>query len=131
MRPTEQPEIKHILVIQDHFSKYIVAYVVKNETAETAATALRSGYFSLFGAPAYLVSDQGSAFTGHVIQHLCKLYGVSKLQTTPYHTQTNGQVERMNQTIIRMIGKLEEDKKVRWSQHLPELLLAYNATARQ
>ena len=27
-----------------------------------------------------------------------------------------------------MIGKLEEDKKACWSEHLPELLLAYNAT---
>ena len=34
----------------------------------------------------------------------------------------------MNQMIIRMIGKLEEDKKACWSEHLPELLLAYNAT---
>ena len=34
----------------------------------------------------------------------------------------------MNQTIIRMIGKLEEDKKACWSEHLPELLMAYNAT---
>ena len=34
----------------------------------------------------------------------------------------------MNQTIIRMIGKLEKDKKACWSKHLPELLLAYNAT---
>ena len=34
----------------------------------------------------------------------------------------------MNQTIIRMIGKLEEDKKACWSAHLPELLLAYNTT---
>ena len=34
----------------------------------------------------------------------------------------------MNQMIIRMIGKLEEDRKARWSEHLPELLMAYNAT---
>ena len=34
----------------------------------------------------------------------------------------------MNQTIIHMIGKLEEDRKACWSEHLPELLLAYNAT---
>ena len=40
----------------------------------------------------------------------------------------NGQVERMNQTIIRMIGKLEQDKKARWSEHLPEMLAAYNGT---
>ena len=34
----------------------------------------------------------------------------------------------MNQMIIRMISKLEEDKKACCSEHLPELLLAYNAT---
>ena len=117
-----------MLVLQDHFSKYIVAYVVKDQTAHTAAETLRNGYFGLFGAPAYLVSDQGKAFMGHIITHLCDLYGVQKLRASPYHAQTNGQVAHMNQTIIRMIGKLEGDKKACWSKHLPELLLAYNAT---
>ena len=124
----EEPIICNVLVLQDHFSKYIVAYVVKDQTARTAAETLRIGYFGLFGAPAYLVSDQGKTFTGHVITHLCELYGVQKLRTLPYHAQTNGQVEHMNQTIICMIRKLEEDKKTCWSEHLPELLMAYNAT---
>ena len=124
----EDPVIHNVLVLQDHFSKYIVAYVVKDQTARTAAKTLRNGYFRLFGAPAYLVSDQGKAFTGHVITHLCELYGVQKLRTSPYHAQTNGQVEHMNQMIIHLIGKLEEDKIACWSEHLPELLLAYNAT---
>ena len=124
----EEPVIRNVLVLQDHFSKYVIAYVVKDQTARTAAVTLRNGYFGLFGAPAYLVSDQGKAFTGHLITHLCELYGVHKLRTSPYHAQTNGQVERMNQTIIRMIGKLAEDKKAHWSEHLPELLSAYNGT---
>ena len=124
----EDPVIHNVLVLQDHFSKYVVAYVVKDQIACTATKTLRNGYFGLFGAPAYLVSDQGKAFTGHVITHLCELYGVQKLRTLPYHAQTNGQVEHMNQTIKRMIGKLEEDRKASWSEHLPELLLAYNAT---
>ena len=124
----EDPVICNVLVLQDHFSKYVAVYVVKDQTAHTAAKTLRNGYFGLFGAPAYLVSDQGKAFTGHVIKHLCELYGVQKLRTSPYHAQTNGQVEHMNQTIIHMISKLEEDRKACWSEHLPELLLAYNAT---
>ena len=124
----EDPVIHNVLVLQDHFSKYVVAYVVKDQTARTAAKTLRNGYFRLFSAPAYLVSDQGKAFTGHVITHLCELYGVQKLRTSPYHAQTNGQVKCMNQMIIRIIGKLEEDRKACWSKHLPELLLAYNAT---
>ena len=122
----EEPVIWNVVVLQDHFSKYVVVYVVKDQTACTVT--LRSGFFGLFGAPAYLVSDQGKAFMGHIITHLCDLYGVQKLRTSPYHAQTNGQVERMNQMIIHMIGKLEEDKKACWSKHLPELLLAYNAT---
>ena len=124
----EDPVICNVLVLQDHFSKYVVVYVVKDQTARTAAKILRNGYLGLFSTPAYLVSDQGKAFTGHVITHLCELYGVQKLRTSPYHAQTNGQVERINQMIIRMIGKLEEDRKACWSEHLPELLLAYNAT---
>ena len=124
----EEPVIQNVLVLQDHFSKYVIAYVVKEQTAWTATETLRNGYFGLFGAPAYLISDQGKAFTGHIITHLCDLYGVQKLRTSPYHAQTNGQVECMNQTIICMIGKLEEDKKGCWSEHLPELLLAYNTT---
>ena len=55
----EDPVICNVLVLQDHFSKYVVAYVVKDQTARTAAETLRIGYFGLFGAPAYLVSDQG------------------------------------------------------------------------
>ena len=124
----EDPVICNVLVLQDHFSKYVVAYVVKDQTARTTAETLRNGYFGLFGAPAYLVSDQGKTFTGHVITHLCELYRVQKLRTSSYHAQTNRQVERMNQMIICMIGKLEEDRKACWSAHLPQLLLAYNTT---
>ena len=96
--------------MQDNFSKHVVAYVVKDQKAKTAAKALRWGYFGLFRTPAYLVSDQGGTFTGKVVESLAKLYGVQKLRTSSYHAQTNGQVEWMNQTLICMIGKLDEEK---------------------
>ena len=88
----EEPVIQNVLVLQDHFSKYIVVYVVKDQTAHTAAETLRNGYFRLFGAPAFPISNQGKTFMGHIITHLCDLYGVQKLRTSPYHAHTNGQV---------------------------------------
>ena len=124
----EEPVIRNVLVMQDHFSKHVVAYVVKDQKARTAAEALCSGYFGLFGVPAYLLSDKGKSFTATVVEDLCTLYGVKKLRTSSYHAQTNGQVECMNQTLIRLIGKLDKDKKTCWSKHLPELLMAYNST---
>ena len=124
----EEPVVRNVLVMQDHFSKHVVAYVVKDQKARTAAKALRSRYFGLFGAPAYLLSDKGKSFTATVVEDLCKLYGVKKLRTSSYHAQTNGQVERMNQTLIHLIGKLDKDKKACWLKHLPEVLMAYNST---
>ena len=44
----EEPIIRNVLVLQDHFSKYVVAYVVKDQTARTATKTLRNGYFWAF-----------------------------------------------------------------------------------
>ena len=123
----EEPVIRNVLVMQDHFSKHVVAYVVKDQKARTTAEALHSRYFGLFGAPAYLLSDKGKCFTATVVEDLCTLYGVKKLRTSSFHAQTNGQVERMNQTLIRLIDKLDKDRKTCWSKYLPELLMAYNS----
>ena len=93
----ENPVIHNVLVLQDHFSKYVVAYVVKDQTARTAAKTLRNGYFGLFSAPAYLVSDQGKAFTGHVITYLCELWSAeAENLTLPCSDQWPGRVHESN-----------------------------------
>ena len=97
------------------------------KTRRQELQTLRSGYFGLFGAHTYLLSDKGKSFTTTVVEDLCKLYGVKKLRTSSDHAQTNGQVECMNQILIHLIGKLDEDKKACWSRHLQELLMAYNS----
>ena len=65
----------------------------------------------MFGAPARLLSDRGASFISSVIEELWKILGIKQLQTMPYHPETNGLVERLNQMIMHMIGKLGEDKK--------------------
>ena len=63
-----------------------------------------------------------------IINEMCKILGMKKLWTMPYHPQTNGLVERLHQTIMQIIGKLGKDKKVDWPSHLAEIAHAYNAT---
>ena len=47
-----------------------------------------------------------------VIDEVCKILGMKKLQTMPCHLQTNGLVERLHQTIMRMIRKLGKTKRL-------------------
>ena len=81
----------------------------------------------IFGALARLLSDQGTNFMSSIIGKMYKLLSMKKLQTMPYHPQMNELVERSHQTIMQMIGKLEEDEKADWPGHLAEVVHAYNA----
>ena len=74
------------------------------------------------------MSDQASEFTGQVISELCDLLGITKIRTSPYHPQTNGAVERVHQTLRRMIAKMDPEKRAKWPSHLGPILIAYNAT---
>ena len=120
--------VANVLVFQDHFTKHVLAYVTPDQTAKTIAKFLYGGYISIFGAPARLLSDRGTSFTGSIIEELCKILGIQQLWTIPYHPQTNRLVERSHQTIMHMIGKLGEDKKANWPSHLAEIAHTYNAT---
>ena len=62
--------------------------------ARTMARVLYNNYFSVFGFPQHLMSDQGTEFCGKVIAAMCSLLGIEKIWTTPYHPQTNGSAER-------------------------------------
>ena len=108
--------------------KHILTYVTPNQTAKTIAKFLYQGYISIFGDLARLLSDRGANFMSNVIDEFCKIIGMKKLQTMPYHPQTNRLVERPHQMIMQMIGKLGEDKKANWPSHLAEIVYAYNAT---
>ena len=54
--------------------------------------------------------------------------GIKKSRTTPYHPEGNGQCERFNQTLLNMLGTLEDDKKANWKLYVAPLVHAYNAT---
>ena len=70
------PRVANVLVFQDHFTKYVLAYVTPNQTAKTIAKFLYGGFISIFGAPARLLSDRGTSFTSSIIWELCEILSI-------------------------------------------------------
>ena len=119
---------ENILVITDHFTRYAQAIPTRNQTASTTAKALFENFIVHYGFPARLHSDQGRNFESKVIRDLCKIAGVRKSRTTPYHPMGNGMCERFNQTLLAMLGTLTIQEKANWKSHVAPLVHAYNAT---
>ena len=99
--------VQKILVVTDHFSRFVQAYKVKDKSAITIAKCLYDNYFRHYGFPRCLLSDQGTEFCNAVLNEMCIYLNIKKLRTLPYHPQMNGAVERVHQTLERMIAKLD------------------------
>ena len=122
---------ENILVITDHFSRYAQAIPTRNQSARTTARALFENFFVHYGFPAKLHSDKGANFESKVIRKLCKIAGIQKTRTTPYHPMGNGMVERFNHTLLNMLGTMSEKRKSDWKASVPTLTHAYNAAVHE
>ncbi|XP_052797464.1 uncharacterized protein LOC128229702 [Mya arenaria] len=117
-----------VLVITDHFTRYAKAIPCKNQKAVTTARALYEQFIVHYSFPEQLHSDQGRNFESRVIKELCRIAGVRKTRTTPFHPIGNPSAERFNRTLMRMLGTLSDDHKGNWKEFVPALVQAYNAT---
>lgn len=118
----------NILVVTDHYTRYAQAFPTRNQTAQTTARILFDEYFVHYGFPKSIHSDQGRNFESKLIGELCKLAGINKSRTTPYHAMGNGMVERFNRTLLDMLGTLDKSDKINWKSFLRPLVHAYNCT---
>ncbi len=82
--------------------------------------------FTRWGIPAYLVSDRGTQFTSHLLDLLCKQWGVIQKLTTAYHPQTN-LTERVNRNLKPMIASYVGEQHKHWDRWLSEFRFAINS----
>ena len=62
------------------------------------------------------------------MSELCQLVRVCKLRTSPYHTQTNGQCEFFNRTLLSMLRHSGSGHKVNCWDSIHSIVYAYNCT---
>ena len=122
----KKPEIFKMLMIMDHSTQHMMAFIIEDTTAQTVVHVLYHHYFYIFGTPLHLMMDNDLAFTSEVVQELCHLFGVKKVCTSAI--TCNGTIEQQHQMVIKIIGKVSQDEKANWPKHLPELIQAYNGT---
>ena len=98
-------------VLDDCTRTLLACHAAPAETAHDAITAIRKA-FTAYGPPAIMLSDNGAAFTSRLtnpgsistfVQTLLD-NGVRPINSSPYHPQTCGKVERHHQTLKKWLA---------------------------
>jgi hypothetical protein len=116
-----------VLVFVDRMTK-MVHFIACSKTTDAPEFAhlFVSNIVRLHGLPASIVSDRGSIFTSHFWSTLASILKIDPRKSTAFHPQTDGQTERMNQTLeayLRISCSYNQDD---WFDWLPLAEFAYN-----
>jgi hypothetical protein len=116
-----------VLTVVDRFSKaaHFVPLPKLPSAKETAVTVV-DHVFRLHGLPIDVVSDRGPQFVSKFWQEFCRLLGATVSLSSGFHPQSNGQTERANQDLERVLQCLVSKNPSSWSQQLSMVEYAHN-----
>ena len=117
--PRSRSGNEYILVMIDQFTRWLECIPLPSQGAEVTARAAVNEFFTRFGYPLKLVSDQGANFESSLFKAMCKLLQIHKSRTTAYRPSANGQVERMNRTLMAAVRSYCQDYRDRWDEFVP------------
>ena len=117
---------RYVLTMMDLYSKFPAAVPLKKVDNVTVIEAMME-VFASYGLPKVLLTDQGSVFTSRLTRAMCEQFQIEKIQTSPYHPQSDGALERWHACLKGMLKRSGRELK-EWDRHLKYLLFAYRST---
>lgn len=123
---TELPPVhqwRYLLVLVDHLTHWVEAMPTARATANVVSKMLLEEIIPRYGLINRINSERGTHFTSRIVRQLMASLGIRWELHTPWHPQSSGQVERMNQTLKRTLTKLMIETQMSWVKCLPLALL--------
>ena len=117
----------HLLTAMDRTSRWAEAIPLQSTTAQVVADSFVANWVAR--VPATITTDQGTQFTGSTWQYMCRALGSKHMQTTAYHPQSNGLVERFHRQLKAVL--CARCSGADWLEHLPWVLLGLCAAPKE
>ena len=122
---------QYAVVFVDYLTKWPEVYPASDQSTLTVAELFVREFIPRHGVPRELLSDRGTSFLSKIMMEVYELLGTHKVNTTAYHPQGDGLVERMNRSLLNMLSKSAESNGNDWDERLPFILFAYRASIQE
>ena len=126
--PVTNSGARYIVVFSDYYTRWPEAFALPSCEAHRIASLLINEIMIRHSAPRTLLSDRGRNFLSALVKECCKIMNTTKLNTTAYHPQTDGLVERFNGTLAETLSMFVSSNQKDWDEHLPQVLFAYRVS---
>ena len=126
--PKSEKGYKYILLITCAFSKWPEAFPMYTMEATEIADIIYREIICRYDAPTSLLSDRGRNFMSKLIKELCKIFQITKVETSSYHPQTNAACERMNSSILQTLRIYCDKNQTTWPKFLPSIMKGYRVS---
>jgi hypothetical protein len=119
--------------VTEYLTGWAETYALSTITSEACAECLVQ-YILRHGAPQRILSDRGRQFISQLWNAVLDIFKTKRINSTPYHPQTNGLTERFNGTLCELLSMYAEPTKhygvfyEQWDELLPAVTSAYNST---
>ena len=121
---------KYIINCIDHYSKWAELKAIPNQNAEETVKFFEE-IFCRFSSPRFLLSDNGGNYISNLLKLHAQKYNVKHLFISAYNSRSNGQAERMHQTMNQMLTHFVNSHHTDWDEYLPQIQFAYNTTVQE
>ena len=112
---------KLVLHMIDHVTRYSSACVLRNKRKETIVQALMEYWVRIFGAPTYILTDNGGEFVNDEVVEYAEKFNIQLRTTAAESAWSNGLCERHNASLANNVYKTMHDAQcslemaVHWS----------------
>jgi RNase H-like domain found in reverse transcriptase/Reverse transcriptase (RNA-dependent DNA polymerase)/Integrase zinc binding domain/Integrase core domain len=114
---------EYLLTIMCSSTRFPEAIPLRNIKAKSIVKSLTK-FFTLFGLPKSVQSDQGSNFMSGLFQQVMYELGIKQYKSSAYHPESQGALERFHQTLKNMIRSYCFDSEKDWDEGIHLLLFA-------
>ena len=115
----------YVLVCVDLFTSWVEAAPLRNITAVEVCLTFKRIIIARHGCPEAVLTDQGKQFASEAFRSVCRELSITHLESSAYHHQTNGKVERFNKFIENSLAMLSHPNQDTWGRNLDNTLMSY------
>nr|GEU42228.1 reverse transcriptase domain-containing protein [Tanacetum cinerariifolium] len=123
--PEGPGKVKFLIVTIDYFTKWIEAKSVATITGNQVKKFVWDNIVCRFGLPGEIVSDNDKQFNDNPFKDWCEKLNITQRFALVKHPQSNGLVERVNQSLGEGIKARLGEGNENWIKELPHVRWAH------